>query len=978
MSTAATSAATEPQQEEKKRKKQEIKEVGTGLVKSVLSGDRLVIYCDSKVKKAVWSPPEEREIKLSGIKAPLPYAKWEGGERPEEPFAWDSRDFLRSICIGKPVEYAIFRQKKEGGQEKKGGREFGSVRLRVPLEDEEETDLSRLVVKNGWAVVPPPPSSVSDKSNDKRPESVKALLELEAQAKELGLGLHSRDREVLKRAVPIIDRDFDEKELYTSSKGQTLAGIVERVHSGSTLSILLVPSFREILLKIAGVQSPAYRQDPAEREPFALEAKFTTERYLLQRKVDVVFTAFEAGRESTRSENKKDRRRQDNKATYYGEVLLNGKSIGELLLKSGLATFVEWHAPKDKASELLALQTTAQEQRIRMWFSEQALASARKTQAPSSFTARVKEVNTATSLVVLNLDVNPHRLENVTLSSVQVNRLSSQEQEYDGFFAYEAREFVRKKLLGRKVEVTVDYVKPAVNLSEVKRKDKQKGQTNGKEEEEEDQILPEKAFHTVLLDGKNIALALVELGYATVMEHRGGAERSPHYDALFLAQERAMQRGVGLHGTPDKFVKHRTNDVSRSPQRAKALLNSLMNKNNGKYKAVVEYVFSGSRLKLCINPDGPQGDSILILFFLDGVRCESLPNQKQLKEGKTAPPFALEAREFARDWCYQRDVDIQILGQDKFGAFRGHLLFNKKNLALLLLKKGYAKTNRPRDFAEEYLAAEDAAKQDRLNIWRDYDPVKEAEERQKRIEDVEAASKPRKELMVVTEVLDGASCYVQIVGDDQKRLEAMMKQIAQLGLDAEQPFSPSKDEAVLAKFSGDQQWYRAKVLSADAKGSYKLVYADYGNTEAVESARIRRMRPEFGPQSLAWQAHEACLAYIQPRSLGQEYGEDAALLFKDLVWGKTLMATIEYTDNQRMYLSFIPMDNKDIFVNGELVRAGLAKVQKRLPRGANREIVEWLRREQEDAFKAHRGIWEYGDDGEDDDEVRDFGARKRN
>lgn len=67
---------------EKKPKKE--KESGKGTVRSVLAGDRLVIYSEDGAKKAVWSPPSEREIKLSSIKAPKPYAKGDWGERPEE------------------------------------------------------------------------------------------------------------------------------------------------------------------------------------------------------------------------------------------------------------------------------------------------------------------------------------------------------------------------------------------------------------------------------------------------------------------------------------------------------------------------------------------------------------------------------------------------------------------------------------------------------------------------------------------------------------------------------------------------------------------------------------------------------------------------------------------------------------------------------------------------------------------------------
>jgi len=42
------------------------------------------------------------------------------------------------------------------------------------------------------------------------------------------------------------------------------------------------------------------------------------------------------------------------------------------------------------------------------------------------------------------------------------------------------------------------------------------------------------------------------------------------------------------------------------------------------------------------------------------------------------------------------------------------------------------------------------------------------------------------------------------------------------------------------------------------------------------------------------------------------------------------------------------------FVNAEILRAGLGKLPKRIPRGANKEIIEFLRSAQDEAFRAVR------------------------
>ena len=64
---------------------------------------------------------------------------------------------------------------------------------------------------------------------------------------------------------------------------------------------------------------------------------------------------------------------------------------------------------------------------------------------------------------------------------------------YDIPFMFEAREFLRKKLINQNVHVTIDYIQPANN------------------------DFPEKSCATVTIGGVNVAEALVAKGYATVV-----------------------------------------------------------------------------------------------------------------------------------------------------------------------------------------------------------------------------------------------------------------------------------------------------------------------------------------------------------------------------------------------------------------------------------------------------------------------------
>ena len=53
-------------------------------------------------------------------------------------------------------------------------------------------------------------------------------------------------------------------DFYTRNKGKKLPAVVEAVLSGSMLRVLLVPSFREVVVRVAGAQAPATRRGQKE------------------------------------------------------------------------------------------------------------------------------------------------------------------------------------------------------------------------------------------------------------------------------------------------------------------------------------------------------------------------------------------------------------------------------------------------------------------------------------------------------------------------------------------------------------------------------------------------------------------------------------------------------------------------------------------------------------------------------------------
>ena len=72
-----------------------------GLVKGVISGDTIII---SKAFSKDYSLPEEFNLTLTGVIAPK---IGNSSKLEEEPYSFESREFLRKLIIGKVVNYKI-------------------------------------------------------------------------------------------------------------------------------------------------------------------------------------------------------------------------------------------------------------------------------------------------------------------------------------------------------------------------------------------------------------------------------------------------------------------------------------------------------------------------------------------------------------------------------------------------------------------------------------------------------------------------------------------------------------------------------------------------------------------------------------------------------------------------------------------------------------------------------------------------------
>ncbi len=510
---------------------------------------------------------------------------------------------------------------------------------------------------------------------------------------------------------------------------------------------------------------------------------------------------------------------------------------------------------------------------------------------------------------------------------------------------------------------------------------------------------------TVTFQNKNVALMMVENGWASVIRHRrDDDDRSPIYDELLAAEEVAQKEKRGMWAVKPPASKSYA-DASESVKTAKIHLSVLQRQK--RIPAVVDFVKSGSRFTMLI----PR-ENVKLTLVLSGIRApRSARNANEKGE-----PYGQEAHDFAVKRCNQRDVEVDIENIDKVGGFIGTLCVNRENFARALLEEGLATVHaysaEQSGNAHELNAAEKRAKEARKGLWTDWDPSKDdvddadahtAADNNNDANGTEGSSTPTNTVVskdyrdvVITNIEpDPVRLKLQQIGTGTAALTEMMSAFQSFHLNSSsQPSSsmslpgpPKAGEYVAARFTADKQWYRARVRSNDRdKKQAEVVYIDYGNSEKLPWNDLRLLsQPQFSPQKLKPQAVDATLTFCQ-FPVQPDYVAEAVGLLGELTGGgeKKLVARVDHTEGSTaggssgggsaggvLHITlFDPATSESgkESINAEMIRQGLAMVPRKLKtweKASGGETLDGLRKLEEEAKRERRGMWEYGDLTED-------------
>ncbi|CAF1668146.1 unnamed protein product, partial [Adineta ricciae] len=283
------------------------------IVKSIFSGDTLVVKPLSRTA----ANEAEQRISLNYIIAPKlarpPTDTSAGGPSADEPYAFETREFLRKKLVGQEICYTVDFQIPQSNR----------LMCTVYLGKDKETgeNIIESLLSEGLVELRQPSGQ---RANDTK---YQRLVIIDEQAKSNKRGRYSDQlAEVHVRNMKWTLEN--PKQFVDEHKSQPpLDAIVEFVRDGNTVRCLLLPSYYLVTVQIAGIKCPMLKREGSStnetNEPFAEEAKQYVDTRLLQRQVKVILDGV-------------------NNQNLVGTLLHPNGNIALHLLKEGLAKCVDW------------------------------------------------------------------------------------------------------------------------------------------------------------------------------------------------------------------------------------------------------------------------------------------------------------------------------------------------------------------------------------------------------------------------------------------------------------------------------------------------------------------------------------------------------------------------------------------------------------------------------------------------------------
>ena len=273
--------------------------------------------------------------------------------------------------------------------------------------------------------------------------------------------------------------------------------------------------------------------------------------------------------------------------------------------------------------------------------------------------------------------------EQVYLAYVSAPRIGNQTRAEDPF-AFDAREFLREELIGKKVDFTIEY-----------------------------QIQGRKYITIPQSESVSYNLAIVKEALAKVIDKKQG---NSVYDEIKAASDDCQKRKVGVWSEQPKHIEKHLRRVKYqgAPDFSHQRLLEEANQVKEPLAAILEHVFSSSHLSLYVY-------KLQAVVRVHMVHLYS-PNAND------EPELAEQGKQFISKMLLHRTVGVKLLKIDDRGDLNGRIYFPAGDIASEVLKQGLAKVSTPRDtqfdaaYFKELKNAQTIAQGKRAGVWKSFMP----------------------------------------------------------------------------------------------------------------------------------------------------------------------------------------------------------------------------------------------------------------
>ena len=835
------------------------------IVFSVEQADRITIIPNNHF------PPSYKPIILSCVHAPqVAHMNHNQEYTQDEPYSYEAREYVRKKLIGKKVIFIlddhIDAMNRESG--------------RLLLNDE---DIGVSLACMGMCTV------VHSKGLAKYQELLK---EAQEQAKKQELGIFGKNAHIHVRHV-LPHPPKNPREMFSLFKEKPLRVLVEKVLSGSSILCMVHEINQLVVVHFTGIYVSSTKE--SSQDSLAHQAKFHTEIHLLHRTISLIL---------------EDVLQQKQ---FLGSVVSGGNVFSEELLQKGFARISNSLNKTSYGEKLIAAEKKAQRAKLGVW--KEAPTSPPEVLAGTDtvsqngtrkqFEAQVIQIISGDTLILLR----DNQTTKVTIANVRASRGYQRLPAKEGMetiiiyesYAWAAKEFLRKLVVGQMVTVKVDYVH------------------NNPEAQNDIRV-----YATLKLKDseQNVGAMLVGMGLASARVSM--KNNSENVDLLRACELKAKKAKLGIHGAAMQ-PEHSVFELFKlSENRSKHFYESLQNevKSSGsvRFSSFIDTVLSPTHFRVYV-----EKLAILMNFKISGI----ITHHETLD--KDAELTADSAYMFALQNIQGQDVDIEIESMDKYGNFVGNVFLHGENYAVMLVRKGLASLSKI--FKNQYdgllREAENFYKLSReLSPQKDFDNIGSLPKESTSQNPYVYLNHSNELVPVMLTEIENCNLFYVCTLDGRtskkrRQIDAMLDSFIDDGI-----YYDPKDEfeTVIARFSEDKRWYRAVVTDL-CQGEYFVRFVDYGNAEKRSAVDIRRMTGDTLLKETPPLAREGRLAYIQP--IPDQFAREAEFLFREYCSVPSLFARAEYIIDGIQYYSIY--SKPDIESASEfLLREGFATIDKEL------------------------------------------------